>query len=81
MLFLLNQCSSSNHLLHYFHVGGNIVIPPWVKEVHHEVELSIVIGKRGKNIPESEALSYIKWWLVMLDMTARYPLLTYVSLV
>eukprot|EP01106_Pelomyxa_sp_JSP_P000493 TRINITY_DN1071_c0_g2_i3.p1 TRINITY_DN1071_c0_g2~~TRINITY_DN1071_c0_g2_i3.p1 ORF type:complete len:230 (+),score=59.21 TRINITY_DN1071_c0_g2_i3:8-697(+) len=51
--------------------GGGIVVPPAVRDVHHEVELSFVVARRGKNIPESEALSYVKWWLVMLDMTAR----------
>ncbi|KAH3742494.1 fumarylacetoacetate hydrolase family protein [Pelomyxa schiedti] len=51
--------------------GGNIVIPPGVRDVHHEVELSIVIGRRGKNIRPEDALSHVKMWLVMLDMTAR----------
>jgi acylpyruvate hydrolase len=27
--------------------------------MHHEVELGVVIGKNGRDIPESEAESYI----------------------
>jgi len=51
--------------------GGNVVLPPMTRDVHHEVELVVVIGKRGKNIPEAEALHYINGYAVGLDMTAR----------
>ena len=35
------------------------------------MELGIVIGKDGKNIPEESALSYIGGYTLALDMTAR----------
>jgi len=39
--------------------------------VHHEVELGVVIGKGGKNIPASEAFNHVKGYAVGLDLTAR----------
>lgn len=51
--------------------GGSIVLPHQSKEVHHEVELVVAIGRSGKNIPESEALSYIKGYGIGIDVTAR----------
>ncbi|MCA6214135.1 MULTISPECIES: fumarylacetoacetate hydrolase family protein [Thermococcus] len=48
-----------------------IIIPKKSKEVHHEVELGVIIGKRGKNIPQEEAFDYILGYTVVLDITAR----------
>lgn len=39
--------------------------------MHYEVELGVVIGKGGKNIVESAALSHIGGYALALDMTAR----------
>ncbi|MBN1540324.1 MAG: fumarylacetoacetate hydrolase family protein, partial [Candidatus Thermoplasmatota archaeon] len=38
---------------------------------HHEVELAIVIGARGKDIPEGSAMGHVGLFLPMLDITAR----------
>eukprot|EP00897_Mesotaenium_endlicherianum_P005483 jgi/Mesen1/4963/ME000248S04248 len=35
---------------------ASIEIPPPLQEVHHEVELGLVIGKRGRDIPQAERL-------------------------
>lgn len=51
--------------------SGSIVIPAMSADVHHEVELVVLIGKTGKHIPEQEAMSYIAGYAVGLDMTAR----------
>ncbi len=51
--------------------GGQVILPAQSKDVHHEVELVVVLGKQGKNIPEAEALSYVIAYAVGLDMTAR----------
>ncbi|XP_031568836.1 probable acylpyruvase FAHD1, mitochondrial [Actinia tenebrosa] len=51
--------------------GGNIEIPYGYKELHHEVELGVVIGKNGSCIPESDALSYIGGYALAIDMTNR----------
>ncbi|KAG2382831.1 hypothetical protein C9374_004798 [Naegleria lovaniensis] len=40
-------------------------------DVHHEVELGVVIGKKGKNISEQEAFHHVKGFFIALDMTAR----------
>ncbi len=51
--------------------GEEIVIPRASSDVHHEVELVCLIGKAGKDIPESKALEHIAGFAVGLDMTAR----------
>ena len=51
--------------------GEDIVIPKESEEVHHEVELAVVIGKPGKNIPESEAMGHVLGYAVFIDVTAR----------
>ncbi len=50
---------------------GKIVIPPQTNEVHHEVELAIIIGKYGKNISLTDAYDYIFGYTILLDITAR----------
>lgn len=51
--------------------GAEIVLPVQSEDVHHEVELVCLIGERGKDIPESEALRHVAGYAVGLDMTAR----------
>ncbi len=51
--------------------GQNIIIPKMSSNVHHEVELTVLIGRQGKNIPLSEAMNYIAGYGVGLDMTMR----------
>ena len=46
-------------------------VPSKCSELHYEVELGVVIGKEGKNIPESSAISHIGGYTLALDMTAR----------
>ena len=40
-------------------------------ELHYEVELGVVIGKEGRDIPSSSALSHVAGYALALDMTAR----------
>ena len=51
--------------------GGAVIIPPISHEVHHEVEMVVVIGKHGKNIPRSSAYDHVAGYAVGLDMTLR----------
>jgi len=51
--------------------GGTIKIPPISKSVHHEVELGIIIGKRGRNIPKNKAMEHVLAYALCLDITAR----------
>jgi len=52
--------------------GENIVLPPDSKQVEHEGELGIVIGKRARNVSENEdALAYVLGYTCVNDVTAR----------
>ena len=51
---------------------GNIVINPAVsQQIDWEVELGVIIGKKGINIREDEAMSYVFGYTVLNDVTAR----------
>ena len=45
--------------------------PLATKNLQHEVELVVAIGKKGKEIKESEALEYVFGYAVGLDLTRR----------
>ena len=55
----------------YVTQGSPIVYPKLSSNLHHEVELGIVIGRSGKNIPVAEAAQYIGGFVLAIDMTAR----------
>jgi len=48
-----------------------IPLPGKSSDVHHEVELAIIIGKTGKNIFQEDAPAYIAGAAVALDLTMR----------
>jgi len=50
--------------------GGHVIFHPLAEEVNHEVELSIVIGKGGRNIPENTAMEHIYGYTIMDEITA-----------
>ena len=45
--------------------------PSFTEKFDYELELAIIIGKTGRNIPESEARNYIAGFTVMNDFSAR----------
>jgi 2-keto-4-pentenoate hydratase/2-oxohepta-3-ene-1,7-dioic acid hydratase in catechol pathway len=51
--------------------GDPIVVPPAVKEPDYEGELAVVIGRRGREIPESEALACVAGYTPLNDVSAR----------
>jgi 2-keto-4-pentenoate hydratase/2-oxohepta-3-ene-1,7-dioic acid hydratase in catechol pathway len=53
------------------YTGQQVVLPSISNSVHHEVELIVLIGEGGKNIPTDEALKHIAGYGVGLDMTMR----------
>lgn len=65
IFFFLKPTSS------YIVQGQSIEIPRECKEIHHEVELGVVIGKRGRDVEEKQALDYVAGYCLALDMTAR----------
>ncbi|MCC6397598.1 MAG: fumarylacetoacetate hydrolase family protein [Bacteroidetes bacterium] len=50
---------------------GVVHIPPFSRELHHEVEMVLLVGRDGTNIPEEKALQHVLGYAVGLDMTLR----------
>ena len=51
--------------------GAPIVIPTAVREPDYEGELGVVIGRRSRNVAESEALHCVAGYLPLNDVSAR----------
>ena len=54
-------------------IGNNGVIlkPAISNDLHHEVEMTVLIGRGGKHIQKSEALNHVAGYGIGLDMTLR----------
>jgi len=48
-----------------------IISPPHSTCLHHEIELGVVIAKKGKNISQDTAMNHVFGYVVALDVTAR----------
>ena len=51
--------------------GEAIVIPSYSHDCHHEAELALLIGRKGKDIPVDRAMEYIAGYGVGIDLTLR----------
>jgi fumarylpyruvate hydrolase len=51
--------------------GGTIPYPPATRDLHHEVELVVALGRGGANIPAAEALGHVFGYGVGIDLTRR----------
>jgi 5-carboxymethyl-2-hydroxymuconate isomerase len=51
--------------------GEAVVIPPYSHDCHHEAELALLIGRKGKDIPVDQAMEYIAGYGVGIDLTLR----------
>ena len=51
--------------------GAAIPFPQVTKDLHHEIEMIVAIGKDGANIPVEKALDHVFGYGVGLDMTRR----------
>lgn len=51
--------------------GSAIILPPQSKQVEHEAELAVVIGKQGRWIKPDDVASHIFGYTVANDVTAR----------
>jgi 2-keto-4-pentenoate hydratase/2-oxohepta-3-ene-1,7-dioic acid hydratase in catechol pathway len=51
--------------------GGEVVIPSMTNDVHHEVELVVVVGRDARSVSVEEAGECIGGYALGLDMTAR----------
>lgn len=52
-------------------VNANFPFPKQSQDVHHEVEMVVVIGKGGQSISVEKALDHVVGYAVGLDMTCR----------
>ena len=51
--------------------GGDFPYPSQTSDVHHEIELAVVLHKGGVDIPLDKALDHVWGYGVALDMTRR----------
>ena len=51
--------------------GDDIVLPKLSEKVDNEAELAVVIGKRGRHIPEAAAMSHVAGFSILNDVSAR----------
>ncbi len=51
--------------------GGEFPYPARCREVHHEIEMVVAIGRGGRDIPAAAALDHVDGYAVGLDMTRR----------
>lgn len=52
-------------------IGDEIVHPPQTKQMEHEGELAVIIGKKGRWIQAERALDYVLGYTIGNDVTAR----------
>lgn len=48
-----------------------VVCHPVTQQLDYEVELAVVFGRRGRNIPAARALDYVFGYTILNDVTAR----------
>jgi fumarylpyruvate hydrolase len=51
--------------------GATLPFPQMTRDLHHEIEMVVAIGKGGADIPEGKALEHVFGYGVGLDMTRR----------
>ncbi|MPZ88144.1 MAG: FAA hydrolase family protein [Nitriliruptorales bacterium] len=52
--------------------SSTVALPPvGDREVHHEIELAVVIGKEAAHIDEAEAMDYVLGYTGLIDLTVR----------
>jgi fumarylpyruvate hydrolase len=51
--------------------AGTLPYPPATKDMHHEVEMVVALGKGGANVAVADALSLVWGYGVGLDLTRR----------
>lgn len=51
--------------------GAKIILPPQSKQVEHEAELAVIVGRSGRRIPAEKALQHVFGYTIANDVTAR----------
>ena len=55
----------------YVFEGSPILLNPKIGEVHHEVELAVVIDRKARKVSEAKALDHVGGYALAIDLTAR----------
>ena len=50
---------------------AQVPYPPQTEQFDYEGELAVVIGRKGRDIPRSEAMQYVFGYTILNDLTAR----------
>lgn len=51
--------------------GGVVPYPPRTRDLHHEIELVVAIGRGGRDIPAATARDHVYGYAVGIDLTRR----------
>jgi len=51
--------------------SGEFPYPPQTSDVHHEIEMAVMLKSGGENIPVDQALQHVYGYALSLDMTRR----------
>jgi 2-keto-4-pentenoate hydratase/2-oxohepta-3-ene-1,7-dioic acid hydratase in catechol pathway len=51
--------------------GAKVAPPHFTSQLDHEIEIGIVIGKRGFRIPPAEAMNHVAGYTIFNDLSAR----------
>jgi 2-keto-4-pentenoate hydratase/2-oxohepta-3-ene-1,7-dioic acid hydratase in catechol pathway len=51
--------------------GAEVALPEYSRKVDYEAEVAFVVGRRCKDVPESEALGAIAGYMLLNDLSAR----------
>ena len=51
--------------------GDTLIFPSVSESIDYEVELAVVIGKPGRNIPKAEAMDHVFGYTILNDISAR----------
>ena len=51
--------------------GDSVVVPPDCQKLDHEVELAVVIGKKGRYIPSEKAMDHVAGYTIINDISDR----------
>jgi 2,4-diketo-3-deoxy-L-fuconate hydrolase len=51
--------------------GDSVIIPPHCQKLDYEVELAVVIGRRGRHIPSEKAMDHVAGYTIINDISDR----------
>jgi len=61
-------CKTANTIIAH---QQSIIVPRVTSQVDYEAELAVILGKRGYDIPEAEAMEYVAGYSIFNDVSAR----------